>query len=655
MADAALRLWQAARLAERSRDAGSLRRAVLVRRLIKAHGLTRQLRSADGDDASSKSSEVSVVTACRNRNENLVRAIPTWLACKDVGEVVIVDWTSDVSVQDSLDEYGIDDERVQVYRVEAEPRWILSLAFNLGFQKARLPFILKADADITIEPDFFDRNPPPSDGFVAGNWRNAGPDQVFVNGFFYIERADLLSSGGFNEFITSYGWDDEELYARLVARGLSRLDVAPGSIHHLDHDDSARINMIAPEGTLTARAMLASEPKFLIRRNRYIANTMPDWGEHRAQACYSSIEVAGASETLERRPSSAQHVPDAVIREADLTAARELMSWRISDNCAALPLDVVERLISNHSWGELTPSIIGAEFQSVVRTATPASSRPSLIVDAQHGLGNRLRAIASAAAVAEAEDREFVIVWRRDHHCDCRFSDLFNYEGEVLESDAAAESMRRGASLVNYMEVERGAHKDSPVHFDPDRNLYFRSAYVMNHAASTWDRENVFLRNLRPVSAVADLIDSVRSPNDVSLHVRMGSGPKFEHLPWEAPENWNAESHKLLAHWREKSHFDRFAARTDALIREGRAETVFLAADLPEVYESFASRFGSRACYLQRRVNDRSMQQLQYALADALLLGRSRLLLGSTWSSFTELALRMAPHDLQAEMSGTDF
>ena len=40
--------------------------------------------------------------------------------------------------------------------LEGEPRWILSYAFNIGFRAASCRQILKCDADIVVDPRFFD-------------------------------------------------------------------------------------------------------------------------------------------------------------------------------------------------------------------------------------------------------------------------------------------------------------------------------------------------------------------------------------------------------------------------------------------------------------------------------------------------------------------
>ncbi len=294
------------------------------------------------------------------------------------------------------------------------------------------------------------------------------------------------------------------------------------------------------------------------------------------------------------------------------------------------------------------------------RLAAPAvqRTRRTLYIDAQHGMGNRLRAIGSAAALASRADRELVIVWEPDAHCDCRFSDLFEYSGPVLDRAFVEETRGSGIELYNYMPVEPDSRKDAEIDLASPRDIYVRSAFVLNAGqgpGADWEAENRFLQALRPVAAVRGMLARTRHPNALAAHVRMEAGPGRDTRVHDRPENWTAEDHALIHHWREQSHFARFMARIDALIAEGRAETLFLAADLPEVYDAFRDRYGARLAFLPRDVYDRSAEQLRHALADALLLGRAPRLLGSTWSSFSELAMRLSPTPIEIEMSGTDF
>lgn len=286
----------------------------------------------------------------------------------------------------------------------------------------------------------------------------------------------------------------------------------------------------------------------------------------------------------------------------------------------------------------------------------PGLTRPRLFIDVQHGLANRLRALVSAAAIAEAAGMDLVVIWRPDHHCDCRIGDVLDYRGAIVE-DGAGELIRRATEQnYNFMAVERDGRTDHALpDFDRHCDLYLRSAYTIQHPLRSRWREQMILRRLRPARAVRDLVRSVRFPNAVAAHIRMGTGPRFDHLSFEAPGNWPADQHRALVQWREKSHVDRFVDRLDALVAEGRATTIFVAADLPETYALCAERYGDRLCILPRDRFDRSARQLQFALADMMLLAAADLFLASTWSSFSDVAQRLAAPGRALERSGVDF
>ncbi len=722
---------------------------------------------------------VSLVTCCHNRTENLLRALPSWLAQPEVAEVVIVDWTSDTPVTEALAAAGLTDPRILVVRAEDEPRWILTYAFNLGFRVAGCETVLKTDADIVLAPDFFARNPLPPGGFVAGNWRHAPAGQEYLNGFFLIARADLMGVAGFNEFIHSYGWDDEDIYARFEAAGLVRADVDVATVHHLPHDDAARTGNGAPPPGAPASDTLPRDPAFLIRANRFVANVMPPWGPEQVflpfRIADHALDAAPRRIRVRRQGWEPSAVPATVHADARHYATLELLSWRLGRAALGLDRDRCALLLAHRRWEALTkldleialsdaPQMLTAPGPRLVidltegvpagtdtaglaalaelaaarglvpvlagpfaalpgglaggpagplyrlpfvprwhdigtparidlatlRGTTPEMlatlggqdlrlplraaalndlgatlaaplvrrTRRTLYIDAQHGMGNRLRAIGSGAALASRSDRELVIVWEPDHHCDCRFSDLFDYAGPVLDRAFVEETEGSGIALYNYMPVEPGSHKDARIDLASSSDIYVRSAFVLNagqEPGADWDAENRFLQALRPVEAVREMLARVRHPNALAAHVRMEAGQGRDNQSYDRPENWTAEDHALIHHWRDQSHFARFMARIDALIAEGRAETLFLAADLPEIYDAFRDRYGDRLAFLPRDVYDRSAEQLRYGLADALLLGRAPRLLGSTWSSFSELAMRLAPAPIEIEMSGTDF
>lgn len=287
------------------------------------------------------------------------------------------------------------------------------------------------------------------------------------------------------------------------------------------------------------------------------------------------------------------------------------------------------------------------------------SPRPALYLDAQHGLANRLRALVSGAVIAQATGRDLVVIWCPDDHCGAPLGALIDYPGPVIDDPVSAAGLRaRAARVYDYLEIAPGALYHEPVLApgdDPGGDVYIRSADSLMGPHRSMPAEQRILRALRPAAPVRALIARAPARFAVAAHVRMATGPGFDHMPAEAPGNWPAHRHAELSRWRAHSQADRFAARLDALIAQGAADTIFLAADLAQTYAAFADRYGARLTVLARTDYDRSASQLQYALADMMLLARADRLLASTWSSFSDVAQRLARPGRPVEQSGRDF
>lgn len=305
-----------------------------------------------------------------------------------------------------------------------------------------------------------------------------------------------------------------------------------------------------------------------------------------------------------------------------------------------------------------SPSILRPA--SVLATPPHQTRQPCLYIDAQHGLSNRLRAVASAAGIAARTGRQLVVIWQPDHHCEARIGDVISYDGPVVDTAGDAREFRDSAAAVyNYMEIEPDSDFQAailPAGSDhPGQDIYVRSAYVLNSPYSDPAYDRRFLRALRPAPEVMELVNRVPHPSAIAAHIRMATGAGYDHLSFEGPDNWPADRHAELTEWRRKSDVSRFVARLDALIAEGRGETIFIAADLPETYAELVDLYGSRVRYLHRERYDRSVRQVQYALADLLLLTAAPHFLASTWSAFSDLARMLGRRGRRIEQSGRDF
>jgi hypothetical protein len=253
-------------------------------------GLGTGGRSADGEKSSAKQpcglpaenlidpAEITIVTACMNRAANLARVLPSWLALAP-REIIVCDWGSATPL--TLDELGVAEEHraaIRILRCEAE-RWILSWAFNEALNTVTTPYTLKLDCDHLISGDFAARNQCGRFQFTRGHWRsNSEREQSFVNGAFMACSELLREVGYFDERITTYGWDDSDLYARLYDRASASFILAPGTVTHVDQaEDERTAHQKTTLESVLARSVGLRVTDFMILRNRFLCGLLWHW------------------------------------------------------------------------------------------------------------------------------------------------------------------------------------------------------------------------------------------------------------------------------------------------------------------------------------------------------------------------------------------
>lgn len=183
---------------------------------------------------------ISIVTACMNRNDNLVFALKTWLKLEEVNEIIIVDWSSSEKVSDTLNNSMISDERIRIVRKDNEKNWNLCKAYNLGFKNITYSNVLKLDADVELGVDFFNSHILNDQLYYSGSWKTAKNDsEKRLNGSFYTKTSNIFKIGGYNEIIDTYGWDDSDLYLRL-SKLAKQQDFNTCCIFHLDQTEESR-------------------------------------------------------------------------------------------------------------------------------------------------------------------------------------------------------------------------------------------------------------------------------------------------------------------------------------------------------------------------------------------------------------------------------
>jgi hypothetical protein len=203
---------------------------------------------------------VTVVCGCRDRATDLASVITTWTHDPRVTELVLVDFGSRQEDEDKISELAGAAAacrlpgkllRVVLVRAAGEATWQPGPCFNLGLRFATCDEILKLDADVALlarplpggtRTMFWGEHALGEGDFFAGDWLRARNDnERHLSGVVYARRRDLLAVNGWNERITTYGYDDSDLYERLSKAGLKRKNLNNDTLYHIPHSDTIRL------------------------------------------------------------------------------------------------------------------------------------------------------------------------------------------------------------------------------------------------------------------------------------------------------------------------------------------------------------------------------------------------------------------------------
>ena len=185
-----------------------------------------------------RAKDVTIISACRNREHVLARSLPSWLALQ-VAEIIIVDWGSKPRLKVETQTLTSGFTKITIVRVQDIGRWILSLALNFAASHVRTLYILKLDVDYVLGANFLQKHPLNDKPrcFWAGNWRQArNENERHLNGLLFVSRSHFEQVGGFNEYVRGYGYDDTDLYNRLqqIAK-LEMCFIDNDTVHHIEH------------------------------------------------------------------------------------------------------------------------------------------------------------------------------------------------------------------------------------------------------------------------------------------------------------------------------------------------------------------------------------------------------------------------------------
>lgn len=552
----------------------------------------------------------SVITACMNRNHQLEKSLPSWLAANP-DEIIIVDWNSNKSVKEIVSKYSSD--KIKLITINNVDHWTLTRAFNLAARFTSYSRILKLDCDSIIDPDFFLYHHLTGKIFFAGDWRKSRDvNERHTNGIVYVKRKNFFAVGGYNELITTYGYDDCDLYNRLD-KTQKRLTINLNTVQHLEHSNTDR--------TINQFIRINNRLDIEIEKNRLLA---------------------------------------------------EMNLW---DNFHSV--FKLKKVNENEIIGQLQNSVkIGTNIDKILFEKAKKnrgyvdSARKKLYICTKNGLGNRLRALASAYVIAQETNRELVVIWLPDHHCQAKFTDLF-CKNSLFTNIVIIESVEEHMVYLEInietciYEVEENSdkivynyekHKNIYIDDTFDKDIYIVSACTLNNKHTNWTKECSVIKKLEPVPDIDKLVSNFNSENKLSdaigVHVRMGQSQ--EKYSYENISNYSQNDKNSIEKWRASSHLNVFLKEIDSILKINPDQKFFICCDSAEAYDAIDnSEYVKNIFYFKRDCYDRSVEQIKSGLIDLLLLSKTKYIMGSNWSSFTEVAHRMCGGKLK--LAGVDF
>ena len=640
---------------------------------------------------------VSLAAVCMGRHETLKKTAPAWLSVKDVDEIIIVDWSSEPPLEPIIRQID-GGERIKVIRVNGEPNWVLSRAYNLAINATSYSHVIRTDCDYQVGPEFVSAHnklmessqssavgdtsvtgseDPVHDGkhYYAGNYDLArNENEVHLNGAVFIRRKDFLEVGGYDERIQTYGWDDEDLYNRLAGSGLSKMNISYDHVSHVKHGDLSR----AQSGVKFATVEIDLNSILLQKIGK-------PWNkDFTTSTRYETTEPSADNSIIIEAKQKPKALKDIVSKQEYDDAWGEALGRRLHDTYS-IPWDIISSLEADHKERLLRRLMLRTENrESTKRAELDAAGRQSEIVDVNslpiprvlvchcmHGLGNRLRALASCMSFAKETSRELIVVWIPDNHIEARFSEMYKSPLVVLEKmnvewpfagvekwDAVWSQFK----FHNYMEMEgKGAIKGETIQDIPGKHMYYKGAYIMeaaNPEHTNWDKDNKMLRTLEPIESVKTMLSSLEekglgTDNIIGLHIRNRTLAKdIKNVNFI--DEYGDEATKTMDMWRHKSGVHNFIKEMDRLLKKKPDTKFFVATDTFEVIHQLENMYGAdKILSFKRDCDDRDGSCVKYALADVYALSKVKTLYGSNWSSFTEAAERLG--GIKAKLAGQDF
>ncbi|WP_188500462.1 hypothetical protein [Pontibacter amylolyticus] len=295
-------------------------------------------------------------------------------------------------------------------------------------------------------------------------------------------------------------------------------------------------------------------------------------------------------------------------------------------------------------------------------------SRDKLYLKPVGGLCNRMRAIDSAVRLAEETGKQLVVFWGRDQRLNCRYAALF-----------------KPSPNFSVMEEKQWAGKKAIFPYLPGsrpmsigkKSLYALTKFVLNINAEIWYEEiehtvapldtsiqpnkirsmqDYEVQSLSSINPLLQVLNTIGSAFVCSAW-KLTSGQNYrenfvpiDRLHSQIAELSNRFTNMVGVHIRRSDHtasiehspLQKFTSAMDREIEENNAN-FFLSTDCKTTEKELLEKYPNRITTFQKSSYNRNSEQgIQEALIDLYCLSKTDKVLGSYYSSFSQVAAEIS-------------
>lgn len=237
----------------------------------------------------------SIVTPNRNRLASLQKVMPSWQRCEQVSEIIVVDFGGEPAI---TPQHFESPHKISLVRVLNADCWRIGLAINLGVDQCRNDTICKLDSDIEIRAGAELGALSTAEAFYRGRAGTA-----VSNGQVLFNKAHWQRVGGYNEWLSGYGYDDSDYYSRLRRSGVAERDLSATSLsEHLHGNEVRAATDLRSEFFNIPLSQADARLLYMLSRNTYLGMLRPWSAELRLRYRSRPLEAGTVAIELEKLP-----------------------------------------------------------------------------------------------------------------------------------------------------------------------------------------------------------------------------------------------------------------------------------------------------------------------------------------------------------------